>query len=980
MNSRKRPAQPNSRGNSPPDKRTRPSRQRSSTHNWSPDAEAYTAPSGTSASRKGSDTSLASRKGSIPGSADDVPTGTRRTNKNDGIKASSDIIPPRRSSLGQSPIHVQSPSSGSGSLTPLHGAPPAPSMLPQATARNAQASSATSQSISLATLRRLKHRKHQIANEFKGKTGDVTLNSSLAVKVKAQQMEIGQLKKEREQMSKRLEVLENLPNQVKELTKRLDSAPNHSTSIKHVIERVADLEVKVTKDHKSESIADLQSDIDKLKSWKEAESTSMDQKDDIMNSAVLREALLKIETDHSKLKTALRTTKVQLHEQVEDITESLTSLKSDSATLKTFMQNFEEQKVFTQLQDLSENLSYSTQQQQADMKTATEALEADFMEQFKITQANLKSTNEQVVSQGTIIGQVMSFQGDLSKLRTTQGKLIEGQSHAEERLDMLEKIGSSSSVVGNTSVATADERSRQHDDEVRELQKSAERGRELQQLVEKHQAVATQLTQIEIQQNLTNGHSERLDALTDSVRRSDTELATLKSGIAALGHTTAANLRKINEKLPPNVNLQDIVTQMHDIKATVEMLERDLQSVEATAHGYNNTLEELKAVGPELFNNHFDPFKAQMEQQLESFGQAMHKIHEEVTKLNQRPLQAPTQRLEDDMEKAREAITQLFEKFRFRDQELDTVKSGVTANMSMTEKRFDQLRLGFRNLQHQYNNISTDELHGKMVHWFLQHHPSNTADMLNLLTSLQQEVGGLKALSAQVFWLQERSQSQNLSMLLTDAPQLHVLAGSVDKLQQLPQKLDQIDEIFHRSKDATDRIEKQAQMIKTIDTTMEVLQISSNNLKSTTNSLEISARELQAWVVHEIANERQACVSATKELRSSADTEHDRRVADIKNLRKDVDACTAIAKKIQESSDEVQKTFIRPNRELFGMFNTMLLVVGQIQSVVESINQNLPHGPLVFDWLHDFHEFSAFQVEGGEVDDSGDKGKGRSKS
>ncbi|KAF2033546.1 hypothetical protein EK21DRAFT_58564, partial [Setomelanomma holmii] len=231
---RKRPAEPGSRGNSPPDKRIRPPQRSYSMQDRYANAE-----------RQSLASPPPSRKGSGAALPDNVPTGPRQPNRAqkpnphrsgtnsdaaersmpNGVARARDDQLARRPSAGHSPLHIMSPggSVGSGGSTPVHGAPPAPSMLPRAAPSTADQTMTAQQQIqssdlpmTMAALRNLQLRKLAIANEAKSNAPAAlpTDSSLLSAQIKAQQIEITQLKREREDLSTRLKALESLPDQL----------------------------------------------------------------------------------------------------------------------------------------------------------------------------------------------------------------------------------------------------------------------------------------------------------------------------------------------------------------------------------------------------------------------------------------------------------------------------------------------------------------------------------------------------------------------------------------------------------------------------------------------------------------------------------------------------------------------------------------------------------------------------------------------
>ena len=54
---------------------------------------------------------------------------------------------------------------------------------------------------------------------------------------------------------------------------------------------------------------------------------------------------------------------------------------------------------------------------------------------------------------------------------------------------------------------------------------------------------------------------------------------------------------------------------------------------------------------------------------------------------------------------------------------------------------------------------------------------------------------------------------------------------------------------------------------------------------------------------------------------------------------------------LRKEFDATVKAYIEPNRDLFGIMDNVITVVAQVQQILESVNQNLPKGPLKLEWV-----------------------------
>jgi chromosome segregation ATPase len=82
------------------------------------------------------------------------------------------------------------------------------------------------------------------------------------------------------------------------------------------------------------------------------------------------------------------------------------------------------------------------------------------------------------------------------------------------------------------------------------------------------------------------------------------------------------------------------------------------------------------------------------------------------------------------------------------------------------------------------------------------------------------------------------------------------------------------------------------------------------------------------------------------------------------------------AAELRRAFDTTVSTYIEPNRDFFGLMGTALVVISQLQQVVESLNQNLPVGPLKLEWNYYLPTHGQLETNG---ESSNSKGKGKSK-
>ncbi|KAJ4362625.1 hypothetical protein N0V95_001430 [Ascochyta clinopodiicola] len=418
----------------------------------------------------------------------------------------------------------------------------------------------------------------------------------------------------------------------------------------------------------------------------------------------------------------------------------------------------------------------------------------------------------------------------------------------------------------------------------------------------------------------------------------------------------------------------------------IDDIQDDLTHVEQQIHNNTRDVELCSSKFVAIFDQNFDPFRNTVEQRLETLSRHITHTSESLAKLEEQaevqqaassaPSLAAAQLADFEQALAR-LQSAVKNEAEYRDivvQELKQQLASKQDTLSAT-RATDTVKAAVRNLQDQYNNITTDDLHAKMVHWFLQQYPSDSANLVQKFAGLQQEVAQLRDLANRTNW--DPRQIQTLNALAQVGPQLQALAKSPSYLNGSPEMLVKTNEELTTMKEAIAKAQRENEGLSR---TVGGLQISMHALNSgstsfaTTESvavLEQSVTTLQAEITVALKEERRA----RNELAFKADTEHKNRVeADnsivrsmesrfeelengkIEAATKQVKSLQDILTKIRTEFDEMLDKFLTPtNKVLLSRLPALLIVTGQLQDLLESLNQNLPKGPLEFTWHHDFN-------------------------
>lgn len=323
-----------------------------------------------------------------------------------------------------------------------------------------------------------------------------------------------------------------------------------------------------------------------------------------------------------------------------------------------------------------------------------------------------------------------------------------------------------------------------------------------------------------------------------------------------------------NDDLSVMTIMRALEDQVKILQTEVDSLSDDFNETGQKLHEHSTAIAIMKNQVPELFRQQFDPFKSKVEEQLGT-------IHGKLS--------AHT----NDIDSLKNVMSLLQTKTLSNTQALAT-----KADADAVGTRTDSILFALKDLEHRYQNISTDEMYQKMVHWFVQMYPTS-ATLLRDTVRLQQDVNQIKSYCNDISWVRRRSEV--LVDLCQNAGQLQVLAKSAPQLQALcrqhsPQVQDKVQqalvEVEHR------------------------LKIDINELKMMKNSLEPQMSQIA------------------------------RQIADMQMS----------AYQHRRDFDTIKDTLIEPNRDFFGLFGTALAVLAQVQQVVENLNKSIPGSSLTLDW------------------------------
>ncbi|EMD87353.1 hypothetical protein COCC4DRAFT_133864 [Bipolaris maydis ATCC 48331] len=328
------------------------------------------------------------------------------------------------------------------------------------------------------------------------------------------------------------------------------------------------------------------------------------------------------------------------------------------------------------------------------------------------------------------------------------------------------------------------------------------------------------------------------------------------------------DLSATNDDLSLMAITKALEDQVKTLQTEVDSLSDDFNETGQKLHEHSTAITLMKNQVPELFRQQFDPFKSKVQEQL---GIVNGQLGAHA----------------NDIDSLKNVMSLLQTKTMSNTQALAT-----KADADAVGTRTDSIMFALKDLEHRYQNISTDEMYQKMVHWFVQMYPASAA-LLRDTAQLQQDVKQLKSYCSDISWVWKRSEV--LVDLCQNAGQLQWLAKNAPQLQALCRQ--HSPQVQGNVQQALVEVEQR-------------LKIDINELKIMKNSLEPQMSQIAM------------------------------QVADIQTS----------AYQHRRDFDTIKDTLIEPNKDFFGLFGTALAVLAQVQQVVEILNKSIPGSPLTLDW------------------------------
>ncbi|KAJ4369590.1 hypothetical protein N0V83_005352 [Neocucurbitaria cava] len=869
-------------------------------------------------------------------------------------------------------------SNGSGGSTPVQAAPPVPSMLPVSEASRSTGRAAGQKApMTMESLQSVRTRKQAVGRlaptgvvaEQPSATNPNSSQLQIQLQLKAQEIEIAHLKKVLEKVSDTCTKPEDLPVQPTQqwMVDRIEKTESANRALLQKTDRLEAMALKREEDKKAvdtilETVPDIKRSIDSLYTWKKTQEAK---------SMVLRQDGVTLEKAMTTLQGEVANIDSQLTKRIDEQQKTLGSLSSGLNITLEFQKDVKKRDIFHKFDALSE----------------------------KVTgiEKNESHTYEKTSSIGR----------DLDQLRVELDKYIGPfkEEHRSTGATLVEQLRSI--TLEQTKLPRVTEQTSNFKDDAAQLSS------EHKKLQVSHKALCDDMSALK-------SKIEVVEKGTKETTRKHIQLA--KDMESLHDHVSKMNISSADTQAPMLTNgsegarLEQIQTELAEMAQNIATLGEDLGATELTTHDHANAIRTLQEDVPALFKDKLDPFKQAVEQRLETLDRKLEVQSGEVEKLNwlakaqQAQLGTASRDLHDLKEGNKRLQSTIIQRMATQDAAVleVTQQLGLKADVITTDNKMDVIRAALRVLQDQYNNITTDELHQRMVHWFVSTYPT-AQNLLQDISSLQQDVQRL---------VQSGNQLQQARANHTSFDARTALAKNEEFGSKLDQQGKQIEK-FQSAIAETETLrlgqEEQAKQIESVQAALSGLQSSMHSLNTNSpfakaeaiNVLKTAVDDLGVRVDQGFADAQQARIDTNNELRTSAGNQNDQRVKAEQQIRKSNIDLSNELNAVQESMDTLEKGFanhvafskgalgqlredintlqenyIEPNKDLFETYSFILVSVAQLQFIVEAMNQKLP-GALEFTFKYDLNALALPppQVEGQKTQNgsASSSGKGKSK-
>ncbi|KAJ8113531.1 hypothetical protein OPT61_g4363 [Boeremia exigua] len=605
----------------------------------------------------------------------------------------------------------------------------------------------------------------------------------------------------------------------------------------------------------------------------------------------------------------------------------------------------------------------------------------------KLNEAMGQLRRDQEVS-GSIKDQTNSIKGELSSLARKHSTLS----------DFLQSLQSDHTKMGDQIKAFESKQSDLYkkcdtvSNHVGELRTEQESLASIQEALRTQQVRPDTLqalqSRVETTENLSSQLPHVLDKLSeisDRVTKLDEnpQLATRHgstSGHLQNADASSSDMRAILSRV---ASLEERFDGDCGLTKVIEVLQDDVERLQADMHGLKSDVDTASSQFTKVFAEHFDPFKASVERKLEIHSRdvkthsvGLTTLQEQVAKacgVSSAPAFSDSEMLFmrgliQEWPELTQDVNSIQASWNAQMEQLNTGVGDLKKQMTMKQdikaatQAIDTVKAAVRNLQNQYDNISTDDLHQKMVHWFVQNYPGPTTTMLQQFAAVKHEV----------------AQLQRFTDLITRIP------NGVQALSALAQ-MGAPAELLSKTKDAlasvTESVGKVQKQHESVAKTVSDIQSAIHTLKSNDTPLvrpepPAATEGLVCGLRTEFEDRFRSEVEARNKLndqRVQAECSIEISIRDLQTkvesletepggFQKDIEGAIEDGTASKELEDlrtavkELREIVIPENMIAVEDLPFLYVHVLQMQGFLEDLNQNMPGGAQTIEWTYDLKE------------------------
>ncbi|KAJ4990663.1 hypothetical protein SVAN01_03894 [Stagonosporopsis vannaccii] len=571
-------------------------------------------------------------------------------------------------------------------------------------------------------------------------------------------------------LTERLQQVEYLSTQVaslKNLFEKQQQAVAQSPTSEDIERRLSVLE-NAKPAAETHEFARLRIDIDKLQS-----ATAPASKHKTVNDPL---RAVKDGID-SMLKTALQ----PVSRRLDEFQTTLNDLSAKVAESKKFCEDLHQHDMPTQLRRLGDEIQrvgsdeVKTHNKTIILDEGITTLRQSLDARVLSLHAAVKKVEDDQTSMKTITDQVESFQSELSQLAAKysilssfQKSLTNGHSKSldnDKELPFQQEPWTSQPKASQTDQSKLFEKNH-----------FTERFKDLESRVKKSEELASQVQQLVDEQARAGNRVTKLELTTCSSVGLDRDNGANDVDDAS----SSPEIKSLKERFRV---VEDRIGEITSLHQGFNNLEADVEAIDKGLHGVNTQVEAVSESVKSLFAEQFDPLKAHTEEQIKQLSQRLVQLSRSLNEIQDKAkkaekecpasnFSAPQLKLVQDMVQDSAKATEL----KRLQEALGDLQKQVTHGLFNGKQANDTVKAAVRNLQDQYDNISTDDLYQKIARWIIQQYPTSMPNLIHRVETLEHEAAQVRVFTGLI--TRTPNGAQTLTTLIHIVPEIVALVQS----------------------------------------------------------------------------------------------------------------------------------------------------------------------------------------------------------